>query len=80
MQKHALIAIMSVSISLLAGAALAQDQPGRRNRGQRPADNGLKVGQLAPTFKLASIDGKDKFDLKIYREKKPVILFYGSYT
>lgn len=40
----------------------------------------LKVGDIAPTFKLKSLDGKQETDLKELIGKKPIILFFGSYT
>lgn len=57
------------------------DAQNRRRQRQRPQDkNALKVGQLAPTFKLKSLDGKESFALKDLRGDKPVVLFFGSYT
>ncbi len=40
----------------------------------------LEIGDMAPTFKLKSLDGKDETDLEKFRGKKPVILFFGSYS
>ncbi len=54
---------------------------GRRARRGQPDDSAqLKVGQVAPTFKLKSIDGKEETDLAAFKGKKPVVLFFGSYT
>lgn len=52
---------------------------------QRPlsgdrTDNAPKVGEMAPTFKLKSLDGNEEFDLEAYRGKEPVVLLFGSYT
>jgi hypothetical protein len=44
------------------------------------SENKLKVGDMAPVFKLASLDGKDSTDLAQFRGEKPVVLFFGSYT
>ncbi len=54
-------------------------QEGRRRRGrdQKPS---LKVGDVAPGFKLDSLDGKSETELGQYKGKKPVILIFGSYT
>ncbi len=53
----------------------------RRSRRSQPDDGTqLKVGQMAPTFKLKSLDGKEEMDLAAFKGKKPVVLFFGSYT
>ena len=70
-----------------------QDRSARQDlqRGQRgPGNNrqrrggmeasALKVADMAPTFKLKSLDGKQEIDLASFRGKKPVVLFFGSYT
>ena len=48
--------------------------PTRRKRGN------LKVGDVAPGFKLKSLDGKSETDLASFKGKKPVVLIFGSYT
>ena len=63
--------------TLLVSGLVAQNRQQRRNVRD---DGGLKVGQLAPTFELKSLDGKESFDLKSLRGNKPVLLFFGSYT
>lgn len=40
----------------------------------------LKIGDIAPTFKLKSLDGKTETDLASFAGKKPVVLIFGSYT
>lgn len=52
-------------------------KPRRRSGGD---DGAPKVGDEAPTFKLKSLDGATEFDLADDRRKKPVVLFFGSYT
>ena len=52
----------------------------RRGRGMGRDDGAPKVGQVAPTFKLNSLDGKTGFDLASFKGHKPVILLFGSYT
>ncbi len=52
--------------------------PVGRNNTQR--DDGLKVGEPAPAFKLKSLDGESETDLATFKNKKPVVLFFGSYT
>ena len=56
----------------------AEVGPGRKRPPQ--VDKGPKSGAVAPPLKLASLDGKDVFDLASYKGKKPVVLFFGSYT
>ncbi len=50
--------------------------PGLRAR----EDKGPKVGDVAPSFKLASLDGKQEFELKTFKGSRPVVLLFGSYT
>lgn len=48
---------------------------------QRNSDDGApEVGDVAPTFKLKTKDRKTEWDLASFRGKKPVVLFFGSYT
>ena len=71
----------SISILALAGWSVA-DEPVRK-KGQRRGmreDNAPKAGDVAPTFKLSTLDGKDETNLESFRDKKPVVLFFGSYT
>ena len=55
----------------------AEVGPGRKDT---RVDKGPKAGTVAPTFVLKSLDGKEEFDLESFRGKKPVVLFFGSYT
>jgi hypothetical protein len=41
---------------------------------------GLKVGDAAPEFTLATVDRKAEVSLSSFRGKKPVALIFGSYT
>jgi hypothetical protein len=43
------------------------------------AGAGPRVGDVAPDFKLASSEDEE-FDLARFREKKPVVLIFGSFT
>ncbi len=54
--------------------ATAKKDTGRK---RTPA---LKVGDVAPTFTLKSLDGKSETDLAEYKGKMPVVLIFGSYT
>jgi peroxiredoxin len=57
--------VLLVMVVFIAGAS-AQSAP--------------KVGEMAPGFTLKSLDGKEETNLEQFREKTPVILFFGSYT
>lgn len=52
----------------------------RMRRGGRREDNAPKVGAEAPDFTLKSLDGESEFHLADFRDTKPVVLFFGSYT
>ncbi len=70
-----------ISVLVVAGWSVA-DEPTRRKghrRGMRE-DNAPKTGDAAPSFKLSTLDGEDETDLESFRDKKPVVLFFGSYT
>ena len=75
-------------IALLSAGVLAQDggkRPSReemqRMRQRMMQDDGApKIGQLAPGISLKTFDGKGSFDLAANLDKRPVILFFGSYT
>ena len=80
-----------VVLSISVGDAFAQTisdyrEPGSSRGyglgrgGGRPSDRGPRVGDMAPTFRLMSSDGKKEMDLEAYRGKKPVVLFFGSYS
>jgi hypothetical protein len=47
--------------------------------GERIQDT-LRVGDAAPDFTLSDPQGKQKVTLSSFREKRPVILIFGSYT
>jgi hypothetical protein len=40
----------------------------------------LKVGNEAPDFTLETFDQKSTVQLSAFRDKKPVVLVFGSYT
>ena len=82
MLKLLVSAILALLI-LLASAGVVFAQPRRPGGdGQPRADQGkqLEIGEMAPTFKLKSLDGKEETDLEKFRGKKPVVPFFGSYT
>ena len=49
--------------------------------GGRFAKRGLRAGDTAPKFTLRSLDDdSQRVKLASFREVKPVVLFFGSYT
>jgi len=80
--------MFALIITMVAGGVVAQqpsrdgDRRGRRDRqrSSERSDDSPKAGQKAPPFTLKSVDGKQETDLASFRGKRPVILFFGSYT
>ena len=84
MRSHISVTLAAV-ITLSAIPALTQDtRPDSPDRPEPPRarqqDRSLRVGQNAPTFALRSLDGESQTDVKEFRGKRPVIVFFGSYT
>lgn len=79
MRKIFCVALVASLAICGTGRVFAQHEMKRQNR-KKMVDKAPKVGDLAPTFKLKSLDGKSETDLLSYRGKKPVVLFFGSYT
>lgn len=74
---------------LLTPFACRQNAPtAQRNVPQRAASQQTKdaasaapqVGDVAPPFRLKTLDGKQEVELASLRGKRPVVLFFGSYT
>ena len=93
MKRWKLILMPALLLAVMAGQASAQDDDDwgerhRRGRGSREGmrertsrdDRAPKVGEWAPVFKAKSLDGKRETDLASFRGKRPVVLFFGSYT
>ena len=78
------ISILAVfGLSAIAANAAQEDPPeNQRRRPGRPAaaNKAPEAGQIAPTFKLNSLDGEQTVELANFKGKRPVILFFGSYT
>ncbi len=78
------ILTIGLGLCVLASVVLAQDKAGKSRRG--PSRRGasregkLKVGDPAPDFTLASLDGKQQVTLSDFRGERPVALIFGSYT
>jgi cytochrome oxidase Cu insertion factor (SCO1/SenC/PrrC family) len=76
MKRWMTMMITSLAMMVFTTGAVAQ----QNFRSWGRADNAPKVGDMAPTFKLKSLDGTEETDLEQFREKKPIVLFFGSYT
>jgi cytochrome oxidase Cu insertion factor (SCO1/SenC/PrrC family) len=66
----------ALAFTVLSAAAWAQDR-GARGRHE---DRAPKVGDVAPTFTLKSLDGTQTWSLETLRDTRPVVLLFGSYT
>lgn len=76
---------VAIALALAATVTDAQhirnDRPERRRPGpQTKNDKAPKAGEVAPAFELKSLDRKRTVDLAGFKGKRPVILFFGSYT
>jgi peroxiredoxin len=40
----------------------------------------LKVGDMAPDFRLQTVDRQNLVQLSSFRRERPVVLVFGSYT
>jgi len=73
---------------LTSGVVFSQEKGGEKGeKGSREKGKGGSnepkgpfVGDIAPSFKLMSLDGKREVDLDKIKGKKPIALFTGSYT
>ncbi len=78
------IPILAVfGLSAIAANAAQEDPPeNQRRRPGRPAaaHKAPEAGQVAPTVTLNSLDGKQTVELANFKGKRPVIMFFGSYT
>ena len=88
MKQWKLMLVPSLLLALAGGQAVAQDEDNEARRSRRTQmrermmrdDGAPKVGDVAPAFTLKSLDGKSETDLASFKGKKPVLLFFGSYT
>ena len=92
MRNWKLMLVPSLLLAMAGGQAIAQEEDGAERRGERGQrrqgmrermmrdDDAPKVGDVAPVFTLKSLDGKSETDLASFKGKKPVLLFFGSYT
>lgn len=77
-----LILTLSVLATTL-GTGVAQEGSSKEQIAQilKEREGKLKVGDLAPNFKLKTLDGKSEVGLaSLLKGKKPIVLVFGSYT
>ncbi len=88
MKQWKLMLVPSLLLAMAGGQAVAQEDDDGERRQRRQGmrermsrdDGAPKVGDVAPAFTLKSLDGKSETDLASFKGKKPVLLFFGSYT
>ena len=87
MKRRQLVMLALIIMTVAGGVAAQQpsrdrDRRGRRDRQRSTERTGSspKAGEQAPPFTLKSVDGKQETNLASFRGKRPVILFFGSYT
>jgi len=64
----------------LAGVLLCAPCFAGQPQRDRPSEGSLKVGDPAPDFELQRLDGKGTVKLSSFRDQRPVVLVFGSYT
>ncbi len=76
------LAVASLTGCKYSDTARSRQAERDRGRARRDRDDGgLKVGDEAPVFKLKMLDDDTmEVDMAGFRETKPVVLFFGSYT
>jgi cytochrome oxidase Cu insertion factor (SCO1/SenC/PrrC family) len=67
------------SFCLVVGLLTASDGLAQKQKGPRPRQGDLKVGDLAPDFTVKDVDGKKSVTLSKLKGK-PVVLIFGSCT
>jgi len=83
------------AVALIVGfgnRAEGQNTPAKKNKGGRPGEiitpaakgerikTDLKVGDAAPAFSLPRLKADGEVHLSSFKDKKPVVLIFGSYT
>ena len=69
-------ALLVCAVALTPAAAQSGEAPG----GKGSREGTLKPGDPAPDFTLSSPDGKTTMTLSSFKNKKPVVLVFCSYT
>jgi hypothetical protein len=69
-----------LTIALLAVSTVLGQQSGGRHGGDLRMPDTLRVGDVAPDFKLRTKDGSREVQLSSFKGKRPVVLVFGSFT
>jgi hypothetical protein len=79
MGKVAFIVVLLFVLIMMADRSVGKQEEsgGGKEMGDKKQ---LEAGDMAPVFRLKSIDGKEETDLEEFRGRQPVVLFFGSYT
>ena len=81
MKRIVFLIALSLVLAMIAVSVFAEQGNAKRTRRPRMENkNQLEIGDMAPTFKLKSLDGKEETELEKFRGKKPVVLLFGSYS
>ncbi len=73
-----LLALCAALLIALPCSAFGQEERPRSAPERR--EGNLRVGHAAPTFEIDALDNEERFDLRDWHGKKPVVLIFGSYT
>jgi hypothetical protein len=79
MRKFYLIMFLLIIQAIWTAQVFPQSNSERKKR-MLKNDGAPKAGDMAPLFKIKSLDGKSEFGLQDFRGQTPVVLFFGSYT
>jgi hypothetical protein len=77
---------LSTIILIMSGCASSKIEPppllngGKGHPGDFRRVDTVHLGDMAPDFKLKTLDGKRTIRLRQFRGKRPVVLIFGSYT
>jgi len=88
MRRSIFIIMLLFIFTITSGVVFSQEKGGKKGekaRGGKGKGGSTEpkrpyVGDMAPSFKLMSPDGKSEVDLDKIKGKKPIALFIGSYT
>ena len=64
----------------LMGDTKPDEEPKKESKKKADRKQAPKLGTVAPLFKLKMLDSDKQVDMKGFHGKRPLILFYGSYT
>lgn len=76
LMKALLIVVACYGWSASLDAGMATDEEAKDKTKQRAP----KVGETAPLFELKMLDRDRSVALRDFKGKRPVVLFFGSYT